>query len=90
MKKQIKYILITLTTLLFTACGGGEGSANFTGTTVDIDIVLCSSTTIANYTKLQSGDAIVKDDPNTIINTYHDIDGNKLICVSSGAAHITR
>ena len=90
--KYLKYVLALFVVITFTACGGGGsgGSAEFSGTTQEIDVVLCSSGTIDTYTELLSGDTIVKLEDPTVINTYHDIDGNKLICVDTGSAKIVR
>lgn len=88
--KYLTYFLVTLGALTFTACGSGD--ADFSGTSGStVSIVDCnSSTVVTDYTPLQSADVVVQDDNNTIVNTYHDIDGNKRICVDSGSAHIVR
>ena len=88
MKKYLTYMITLAVILGFTACGGGD--AAFEGTSVEVSIVTCDSGTIDTYTQLQSGDVIIKDEDNTTINTYHDIDGNKKICVDTGSAHIVR
>lgn len=88
--KYLVYLLSAIVALTFTACGGGS-SADFEGTSTSISVVDCnSSTDITDYTELLSGDVIVKDESPTEISTYHDIDGNKRVCVDIGAAHIVR
>lgn len=97
---RAKYItkLVTFTTalLLLSACGGGGGGdASFKdgSTIVPIDIICKTAPTIndiSTYIALQSKDAIVKDDANTIVSIYHDINSNKKVCLVSGNAHIVR
>ena len=89
MKKYLMIIIALSSTVFFTACGGG-GTSDGGGST-QITVAACETPdVIANYTLLQSGDTIVKDEASTVINTFHDVDGNKRICVSSGSAHILR
>lgn len=92
MKKILYIISFTSIALIFSACGGGSGdSASFKDAETIINIVDCNiSTNINNYSVLQSNDVIVKDEDNTTVTTYHDVNNNKLICVSYGSAHIVR
>ncbi len=87
--------LLTLATLSFTACGGGSDDASFANSETLIDITIPCQTTptttdIANYITVSSGDVIVKDDDNTTISIYHDINNTKKVCLVSGLAHIIR
>lgn len=87
--------LLTLITLSFTACGGGSDDASFKNSETLIDITIPCQTTptqtdIANYITVNSGDVIVKDDENTTISIYHDINNTKKVCLVSGSAHIIR
>jgi len=87
---NIKFVITIFSIALFlSACGSGD--AEFSGTSTTVSIVDCnSSVDVADYSALQSGDVIVKDEDNTSISTYHDIDGNKRVCVDNGSAHIVR
>jgi hypothetical protein len=87
--------LLTLATLSFTACGGGSDDASFKNseTMIDIDVnctVAPNQATIDTYIPVYSGDVIVKDDENTSVSIYHDINGTKKICLEYGNAHIIR
>ena len=84
--------LLTLLTLSFTACGGGSDDASFANseTMIDIDVNCTTPATISTYITLHSGDAVVKDDDNTTISIYHDVNGTKKVCLESGSAHIIR
>ena len=95
MKKR--YILsLSIITLLFSACGGGGGSdASFSNAEQKIDInetciTTPTSSDISNYITLESGDTIIKDADNTVISTYHDVNGTKKVCLVSGSAYILR
>lgn len=95
--KIVSLSLLTLLTLSFTACGGGGDDASFKNseTMIPIDIN-CSTTTppdaadILNYITVNSGDVIVKEEENTTISIYHDINGTKKVCLVNGLAHIIR
>ena len=95
MKKILTIMAVTFITIGFNACSGGGGNASFENGETIIPITIACETTptatdIDNYETLLSGDAIVKDDVNTTVSIYHDIDGNKKICLVSGTAHIVR
>lgn len=82
---------ILIITTSFTACGGGGDSASFKNANTIIQIADCnSSSNIADYTKMQSKDTIIKNETDTTIKTFHDINGGKTICVVNGSAQITR
>jgi hypothetical protein len=87
--------LLTLITVSFTACGGGGDDASFTNSENLVDITIPCQTTptttdIANYITVNSGDVIVKEEDNTTISIYHDINGTKKVCLVSGSAHIIK
>lgn len=89
MRRIYKLIMITILGLGFYGCGedgGSDASFESTGST----IIGCSDTTDIpdGYTSLSSGDTIVKDSDDTEVVIYHDSDGNKKICVSTGSAYI--
>jgi hypothetical protein len=100
MKKRIliNTLIATSITIGLTACGGGGGGgsdASFADaeTLIPIDVNCTANPTqldIDSYITLNSGDVIVKDEENTTISTYHDIDGNKKVCRVTGSAHIIR
>ena len=97
MKKYMIIVTAVFLTVWFTSCSD-EGNASFkNGTTVislvGIDCVTTPTTTdIANYETLLSGDTIVKDDNNAIISIYHDVNGTKKICLinNGSSAHLLR
>lgn len=93
MKKIYSIILLIAVSLNFTACGGGGGDASFKNAVIDINIscVLApTSNDFNSYLTLYSGDEIVNDEPNTLVTTYHNINGEKKVCLNSGKAHIVR
>ncbi|QOY50964.1 hypothetical protein [Candidatus Sulfurimonas baltica] len=95
MKNTISIMTLVLITIGFNACSGEGGDASFANGETIIPITIACETTptatdIDNYETLLSADAIVKDDDNTTVSIYHDIDGNKKICLVSGVAHIVR
>lgn len=92
---KIKIMIVTLlSTIAFTACGGGD-NASFSNSETLIDITIPCETTpdsndISSYITLNSGDVIVKDTNDTKISIYHDVNGTKKVCLTSGSAHIIR
>jgi len=84
--------LLTLLTLSFSACGGGGDDASFKNseTMIPIDVNCTTPATIATYITVNSGDVIVKEEENTTISIYHDVNGTKKVCLVSGLAHIIR
>ncbi|QOY51008.1 hypothetical protein [Candidatus Sulfurimonas baltica] len=97
MKKYMITLTVVFLTVWFTSCSD-EGDASFkNGVTVislvGVDCVTTpTSTDIANYTTLLSGDTIVKDDDNATISIYHDANGTKKICLinNGSSAHLLR
>ena len=89
MKKYLLTITVLTLSVLLTACGGGGGTSD-EASGGDIVIAPCETPdVVANYTPLLSGDTIISEDNNTTIETFHNIDGNKVIC-KNGNAHILR
>lgn len=94
--KYIKQIVLSGTLALFlSACGGGDAAFEGTTTTISLDSITCVTGTptasdIAGYETLLSSDVIVKDEDNTTIALYHDVDGLKKVCLVNGSAHIVR
>ena len=93
MKKYLLIITVLTLSVLLTACGGGGGTSDEAiGGISGGSIVITPCETphvVANYTLLKSGDTIVKEDDNTTIETFHNVDGNKVVC-KNGNAHILR
>ena len=97
MKNIIKTSIFSLLAITsFSACGvGGGDSASFENSEILIPITIAcvttpTSTDISSYETLNSGDTIVKDTNDTVVSIYHDVDGNKKVCLESGTAHIVR
>ena len=96
MNKLISIILPIVIAISFTACGGGGGgdsSFSDSNTTIPITISCVSSPSsndFASYITLNSGDEIVKDEVGTNVTTYHNVGGEKKVCLNNGAAHIVR
>ena len=102
MKKLYKNLLImtliTLVTISFNACGGGGGDdAGFSNATtenrINIDVTCITPVTtvaINSYVTMLSGDVLVQATNNTTVETYHDTNGTKKICLVSGSAYLVR
>lgn len=91
-KRIIHLGLVTITAITLTACGGGGGSS-FKNEIIDINISCVaspSSNDFDMYITLYSGDQIVNDEAGTLVTTYHNINGEKKVCLNSGKAHIVR
>jgi hypothetical protein len=100
--RYLTSITILVITLFFSACGGGSGDT-FEDSSTKIIIIDCNNSnseigtndcgdedTPDYYTCLESGDTLIKEDENTIVEIVHDIDDNKKVCVQSGSAYILR
>lgn len=92
MKKHIlSTISIISTAFIFNACGGSdEASFKESNTIVPINITCTTPATIDTYIELQSNDTIVKNQENTKVEIYHDVNGLKKVCLVSGSASIVR
>ena len=55
-----------------------------------IDSICDGKNAIEDYTLLQKGDMVAKEDDNTTITFYHNQDGQKVACVNYGTAFILR
>ena len=96
MRTYKNLLIILLGVFLLSACSE-SGDASFKGGETIITIaVQCvdtpDATDISNYETLQSGDTIVKDNDNTKVTIYHDVNGIKKICLAdtNSSAHIVR
>ncbi len=92
-------LLITFTifiSLSFTACGGSSDGGEIVEVqkaSINIDTYCVDNPTlqaIETYEILQSGDTLVKDENGTVVETYHDENDNKKVCLVNGSAHILR
>lgn len=85
----LTYILTVITALFLSACG----DAHFKNEETKIAVIDCD-TAVANipddYTTMNSGDVLVNEVANTVVTTYHDINGVKKVCTDSGKAHLVR
>ncbi len=94
---KLKYIsvaiIVTIISIVISGCGGGGGSASFSNAEQKVIIIDCNTTGAViptDFTTMLSADAIIKDKTPTTITTYHDISGNKKICVDIGSAYLLR
>ena len=90
-----RYLLIVALSVLFTACGGSGGDTRDSNSGNIINIPSASgATTLAigssAYTKLQSGDVIVRETDDTTIKIRHNVNGEREVTVLTGSAHILR
>ena len=91
--KIVQGILLSLITISFIACGGGNLVEGFNGNSyeeINISSVCTSPDTIDEYITLKSGDQIVKDEEETKISILHDENNLKKVCLKYGIAHINR
>ena len=81
--KKTTLIASSLSILLFVGCG--EGSAKYTG--VATTTVASCSGAISTWTTVSSGDVVVGDN-GAVLKFDHDSNGDKKVCVVSGAAKV--
>jgi hypothetical protein len=96
-RKVVIAVISIFALTIFSACGsgGGDDSASFKNseTLIPIDVDCITNPTvlqIETYIKLESNDVIVKDNDEAEISIYHDINGNKSVCLITPTAHIIR
>jgi len=89
MKTTTQLTLLILALITFNSCGGG-GSCPTTTQVLAIDAQCNAINDLSQYTPLQSGDIITKEEDNTLISIFHDQDNNKVVCIESGKASIIR
>lgn len=95
MKKIGLKAVLASVMILFSACSD-NGGAHFGDAEQLISVVGCVTTTpvtatdIAGYTTMISGDTLIEDVNNTVVTTYHDVNGTKKVCVVSGKAYLSR
>lgn len=82
------YLIISsiVLALLLSACGGGGGTGDSGSSSTQIQVVDCDTNTT---TPLLSGDTLVQETDDTTV-TITDTNGDKEVCVDTGAAHIVR
>lgn len=93
MKNTItKLTFLALIALAFTGCGNdshfysGDNSSS-----TQIIATNCDVDDINQYTPLQSGDIISKEQNNTVVKIFHFAQNNqKFICVESGKVSVVR
>ena len=95
MKKIILIITLTILSIGFSACGGGDSSSGGTPITpateiIPITVTCTTPATLETYMTLQSSDTIVKESVDAVVTIYHDADGIKKVCLESGSAHVVR
>lgn len=91
--KLIKLIAIPTIIIGFSACGGGESDAHFRDAQEKIFVIDCNTSGAVipdDYITMLSGDVLVQEADNTVVTTYHDINGNKKVCTDSGIAYLIR
>ncbi len=93
--KITQSLLLGIIIAYFTACGDNGCCTSDVDNNKILNIsTLCITNPtlqdIDKYMLLQSGDTIIKDEPNTLISIYHDINNIKRVCQLSGSAHILR
>ena len=91
-KNILSMIVISIIAISFTACGDGS-DASFSNSEEKIVIKDCNTTGAViptDFTTMQSADTIIKKETTTTITTYHDISGNKKVCVDMGSAYLLR
>jgi hypothetical protein len=88
MKKLTTLTLITLSAISFNSCGGGTCAD--TTQLLAIDARCNANNDMSNYTPLQTGDIITRDEDNTTINILHNQENEKFACVESGKASVIR
>jgi hypothetical protein len=91
--KTVSLIIMLLSSLSFTACGGGSSADGFSGNSyeeINISKACTSPDVLSEYITLKSADQIVKDEEGTNISILHDEAAVKKVCLNSGVAHINR
>jgi len=88
MKTTTQLTLLILALITFNSCGGGSCPA--TTQVLAINAHCNINNDMSQYTPLQSGDIITKEEDNTLISIFHDQDNNKVVCIESGKASIIR
>ncbi len=89
--KNIFFIIImgVLTSINFNGCSGEDGINRVT-----ILVTYCvedtTSEALESYVKLSSGDSIIRDEDDTVVEIYHGEDNIKRVCLVNGSAHILR
>ncbi|MEA3354288.1 MAG: hypothetical protein U9Q33_10785 [Campylobacterota bacterium] len=91
--RLVKIMIIFTTALFFSACGGSGDDASFRDAGEKIEVIDCDanvSTIPDGYTSMYSGELLINETTDTVITTYHDIDGIKKVCTVSGSAYLIR
>lgn len=89
-KNLMAIVAIGTITLGFNAC---SDDGQFKNAQNKILITECNQTGITipdDYISMLSGDTLVQEANNTVVTTYHDINGTKKVCADSGIAYLIR
>jgi len=94
-RRTLTVLSIILIGLSFNACGNSNSSEETTPTQKIISIsTYCVSNpslqAIGTYIEVEAGDTLIRDENNTVIDTYSDSSGLIRVCLVSGSAHIVR
>lgn len=91
--KKVVSVMSVLVAIIVNGCGGGSSSPSeidITISCITISPAVPSSVDIASYHELLSGDVVIKDTAEAIVQIYTPVDGNSRVCLESGTAHILR
>jgi len=89
-KKLITTAVIGTIIIGFSAC---SDDGQFKNAQDKIFITDCNQTGVVipdGYISMLSGDTLVQEANNTVVTTYHDINGTKKVCADSGIAYLIR
>ena len=89
MKNIIKTTLIIINAIALSSCGSGDINCNSNEVNSFVLNIRCNDD-ISSYIPLLSNDIILKNEDNTTIRIFHDESNQKVICIKSGSATITR
>lgn len=92
--KKTYYILTIAFLLMLNSCGGNnshfESDNGSVALPTNVSIAQCNTDDLSQYTPLQSGDIVSKEQNDTIVTIVHNQDNQKFVCITQGSATITR
>ena len=90
-KNLIAVSAIVVFTLGFSAC---SDNGHFNDAQSKLAIIDCNDSAVVitpdDYTTMLSGDVLIQEATNTVVTTYHDVNGTKKVCTDSGIAYLIR